>query len=146
MGAINYGRNCPKEGFINIGLNLGRFSSPLTIMRRVSMMQEIIDEYKGGLFIVRLEPGYYEGAWVSIKWDEDILFYNSHWSSKEVRDEIGLLNDMLEALVGVGCVEYFPGWCPRYSNAAKTRLAIKDSCKKLYNYYQEVYQEEEGDD
>lgn len=35
MGTINYGGNCPKEGFLSIGLNLDRFSSPLTIMRRV---------------------------------------------------------------------------------------------------------------
>lgn len=146
MGAINYGSNHTEEGFLNIGLNLSRFSSPITTMRRISMMREIINDYEGNLFRVNLEPGYYEGAWVSIKWDEDILFYNGLWSWEEVHSEITCLNTMLQLLVNAGCVEYWPGWGMRYSTAAETRKAIIANVKQLYTYYKKTYQEVEEDD
>lgn len=146
MGTINYGRNYPNEGLLNIGLNLNRFRSPITIMRRAEVMQEIVNDYNGTWFKVNVEPGYYEGAWVSIEWDEDILFYNGPWSLEEVRSEITYLNTMLQLLVNVGCVEYWPGWCMGYSTAAETRKAIMTSVERLYTYYKETYQEDEGDD
>lgn len=146
MGAINYRRNCPKEGFINIGLNLGRFRSPLTIMRRVSMMQEIIDSYQGTWFEMSVEPGYYEGAWVSVGWDEDIVFYNKPQSWEDICAEITQFNSTLQLLVGVGCVEYFPDWCTKYSTAEKTRRAIIANVEHLYKYYKEVYWKDNEDD
>ena len=146
MGSINYGRNCTNEGFLNIGLNLNRFRSPITIMRHADVMQEIVNDYNGTWFKVNVEPGYYEGAWVSIKWDEDILFYNGPWSLEEVRLEITYLNTMLQLLVNVGCVEYWPGWCMGYSTAAETRKAIMASVERLYTYYKETYKENERDD
>ena len=146
MGTINYGSNSTNEGLLNIGLNLNRFRSPITIMRRAEVMQEIVNNYSGNWFKVNVEPGYYEGAWVSIKWDEDILFYNGPWSLEEVRSEITCLNTMLQLLVSVGCVEYWPGWCMGYSTAAETRKAIITNVERLYTYYKETYQEGEGDD
>lgn len=146
MGSINYGRNCTNEGFLNIGLNLNRFRSPTIIMRRAEVMQEIVNDYNGTWFKVNVEPGYYEGAWVSIEWDEDILFYNGPWSWEEVRSEIAYLNTMLQLLVNVGCVEYWSGWRMGYSTAAETRKAIMASVERLYTYYKETYQEDEGDD
>lgn len=146
MGSINYGSNCTNEGLLNIGLNLNRFRSPITIMRHADMMQEIVDDYNGTWFKVNVEPGYYEGAWVSIKWDEDILFYNGPWSLEEVHSEITCLNTMLQLLVSVGCVEYWPGWGMKYSAAAETRKAIITNVERLYTYYKEAYQEDEGDD
>lgn len=146
MGTINYGRNQTNEGLLNIGLNLNRFRSPITIMRHADVMQEIVNDYNGTWFKVNVEPGYYEGAWVSIKWDEDILFYNGPWSLEEVRLEITYLNTMLQLLVNVGCVEYWPGWCMGYSTAAETRKAIMASVERLYTYYKETYKENERDD
>lgn len=146
MGTINYGSNCANEGLLNIGLNLNRFCSPITIIRHADVMQEIVNNYSGTWFKVNVEPGYYEGAWVSIKWDEDILFYNGPWSWEEVRSEITCLNTMLQLLVNIGCVEYWPGWCMGYSTAADTRKAIMASVERLYTYYKETYQEDEGDD
>ena len=106
MGTINYGSNCTNEGIINIGLNLNRFRSPITIMRRANMMREIV----------------------------------------EVRSEITYLNTMLQLLVNAGCVEYWPGWCTGYSTAAETRKAIIANVERLWTYYKETYQEDEGDD
>ena len=146
MGTINYGSNQTNEGLLNIGLNLNRFRSPITIMRRANMMREIVDDYNGTWFKVNVEPGYYEGAWVSIEWDEDILLYNGPWSFEEVRSEITYLNTMLQLLVNVGCVEYWPGWCTGYSTAAETRKAIIINVECLWAYYKETYQEDEGDD
>lgn len=60
MGTINYGRNSTNEGLLNIGLNLNRFRSPITIMRHIEAMQEIVDDYNGTWFKVNVEPGYYE--------------------------------------------------------------------------------------
>ena len=144
MGTINYGSNCTNEGLLNIGLNLNRFNSPITIMRRANMMREIVDDYNGTWFKVNVEPGYYEGAWVSVEWDEDILFYNGPWSFEEVRSEITYLNTMLQLLVNAGCVEYWPGWCTGYSTAAETRKAIIANVERLWTYYKETYQEDEG--
>lgn len=76
MGSINYGSNQTNEGLLNIGLNLNRFRLPITIMHHASMMQEIVNNYNGTLFKVNIEPGYYEGAGVSIEWNEDIFTYN----------------------------------------------------------------------
>ena len=146
MGTINYGSNCTNEGLLNIGLNLNRFRSPITIIRHADVMQEIVDDYNGTWFKVNVKSGYYEGAWVSIEWDEDILFYNGPWSWEEVHSEIAYLNTMLRLLVNVGCVEYWPGWCMGYSTAAETRKAIMASVERLYTYYKETYQEDEGDD
>ena len=146
MSSINYGSNCTNEGLLNIGLNLNRFNSPITIMRRANMMREIVDDYNGTWFKVNVEPGYYEGAWVSVEWDEDILFYNGPWSFEEVRSEITYLNTMLQLLVNAGCVEYWPGWCTGYSTAAETRKAIIANVERLWTYYKETYQEDEGDD
>lgn len=146
MGTINYGSNYTNEGLLNIGLNLNRFRSPITIMHHADVMQEIVDDYNGTWFKVNVEPGYYEGAWVSIKWNEDILFYNGPWSWEEVRSEITCLNTMLQLLVNVGCVEYWPGWCMGYSTAADTRKAIIANAEQLQTYYKETYQEDEGDD
>ncbi len=146
MGTINYGSNQTNEGLLNIGLNLNRLRSPITIMRRAEVMQEIVNDYNGTWFKVNVEPGYYEGAWVSIEWDEDILFYNGPWSWEEMRSEITYLNTMLQLLVNVGCVEYWPGWGMKYSTAAETRKAIITNVERLYTYYKETYQEGEGDD
>ena len=146
MGTINYGGNRTNEGLLNIGLNLNRFRSPITIMRRANMMRGIVDDYNGTWFKVNVEPGYYEGAWVSIEWDEDILFYNGPWSFEEVRSEITYLNTMLQLLVNVGCVEYWPGWCTGYSTAAETRKAIIANVERLWTYYKVTYKEDEGDD
>ena len=146
MGTINYRSNRTNEGLFNIGLNLNRFCSPITIMRRANMMREIVDDYNGTWYKVNVEPGYYEGAWVSIEWDEDILFYNGPWSFEDVRSEITYLNTMLQLLVNVGCVEYWPGWCTGYSTAAETRKAIIANVERLWTYYKETYQEDEGDD
>lgn len=146
MGTINYGCNSTNEGLLNIGLNLNRFRSPITIMRHIEAMQEIVNDYNGTWFKVNVEPGYYEGAWVSIEWDEDILFYNGPCSLEEMRSEITCLNTMLQLLVNVGCVEYWPGWCTGYSTAAETRKAIIASVERLYTYYKETYQEDEGND
>lgn len=145
MGTINYGSNCTNEGLLNIGLNLNRFRSPITIMNRAEVMQEIVNDYNGTWFKVNVEPGYYEGAWVSIVWDEDILLYNGSWSWEEVRGEITYLKTMLQLLVNVGCVEYWPGWCMGYSTAADTRKAIMTNVEQLYKYYKETYQEDESD-
>ena len=146
MGSINYGRNQTNVGLLNIGLNLNRFRSPSTIMRRAEAMQEIVNDYSGTWFKVNVEPGYYEGAWVSIEWDEDILFYNGPWSWEEMRSEIMCLNTMLQLLVNVGCVEYWPGRCTEYSTAAETRKAIITNVERLWTYYKETYQEDEKDD
>ena len=146
MGTINYGHNSTNEGLLNIGLNLNRFRSPITIMRRAEVMQEIVNDYNGTWFKVNVEPGYYEGAWVSIEWDEDILFYSGPWSLEEVRSEITYLNTMLQLLVNVGCVEYWPGWCTRYSTAAETRKAITTNVERLWTYYKKAYQADEEDD
>jgi hypothetical protein len=145
MGTINYGGNRANEGLLNIGLNLNRFRSPITIMRRANMMREIVNDYNGTWFKVNVEPGYYEGAWISIEWDEDILFYNGPWSREEVRSEITCLNTMLQLLVNAGCVEYWPGWCMGYSTAAETRKAIIANVERLWTYYKETYQEDEDD-
>lgn len=58
MGTINYGSNCTNEGLLNIGLNLNRFRSPITIMRRAEVMQEIVDDYNGTWFKVNVERLY----------------------------------------------------------------------------------------
>ena len=50
MGTINYGSNCTNEGLLNIGLNLNRFRSPITIMRHADVMQEIVNNYSGTWF------------------------------------------------------------------------------------------------
>lgn len=60
MGTINYGSNCINEGLLNIGLNLNRFRSPITIMRHADVMQEIVNDYNGTWFKVNVEPGYKE--------------------------------------------------------------------------------------
>lgn len=83
---------------------------------------------------------------IAIEWDEDILFYNGPWSLEEVRSEITCLNTMLQLLVNVGCMEYWPGWGMKYSTAAETRKAIMTNVERLYTYYKETYQEDEGDD
>ena len=146
MGTINYGSNYTNEGLLNIGLNLNRFRSPITIVNRAEVMQEIVNDYNGTWFKVNVEPGYYEGAWVSIVWDEDMLLYNGPWSWEEMRAEITCLNTMLQLLVNVGCVEYWPGWCMGYSTAADTRKAITANVERLYKYYKETYWEDERDD
>ena len=101
-------------------------------------MQEIVNDYNGTWFKVNVEPGYYEGAWISIEWDEDILFYNGPWSWEEVRSEIVYLNTMLQLLANVGCVGY--------SMAAESRKAIIANVERLWIYYKKTYQEDEGDD
>ncbi len=98
------------------------------------------------MFKVNIEPGYYEGAWVSIEWNEDIFTYNKPWFWEKVRTGIASLNTMLQLLVNVGCVEYWPGWCTRYSTAAETRKVIMVNVERLWTYYKKTYQEGKEDD
>lgn len=65
---------------------------------------------------------------------------------EKVRTGIASLNTMLQLLVNVGCVEYWPGWCTRYSTAAETRKVIMVNVERLWTYYKKTYQEGKEDD
>lgn len=91
-------------------------------------IEAIVSKYDLQYYNVTIEPGYYDGFMLNIKFSGDIYDYIS---KKEANREITQLKNMLLECAGCGLVQCFPGWCMKYGNYESTLKGIKEAVKEM---------------
>lgn len=134
MGTINYGSN----KFFNIGINPRNYwiedENNENIFLDFEMdedyqeIKKLLSNYNFEYFKVTIQPGYYEGFYIDISFD---YLWVDYWEKPEILKELTQLKNFMISCVYCGMVEYYPGWCTGYSDAAKTIQSIKDRIKEL---------------
>lgn len=127
MGAINYGSSY--EDFVNLGLNLQRFTRWDTQQARFERAVDIANEYVGDWFSVEVCNGYYEGSYINVDWKADI----SDFTREELDGEMQELRDLYNGLINNGFVQYRAGWCTGYDTARESKAAVDKMINHLRN-------------
>ena len=92
--------------------------------------ESILKKYGFYYFHVTICPGYYEGFTIDIENNFPLAF--DFWQEKrEAQKEITRLGRCLEELAGVGLVQCWPGWCPKYSDYNGTLAAIREAVREM---------------
>ena len=129
MGTINYGSN----SYFNIGMNLkpdyDEFDYLCEYEYQWEETQNTIDKYNFNFFKIEIEPGYYEGFYISI--DFDFLYFDDWTEKRETLKEITQLKHLLNDLCYNGLVKYSAGWCMGYCSEEETKQAIKQAIKEI---------------
>ncbi len=138
MGAINYG-SCD---VVNIGLNVSDlneyddFDNNYIECVRYDI-QSILDNYMFDEFDVSIEPGYYEGFYINISFN-DVYYYDTYLNRLDVIKECTQLKRMLFECIKYGLVVYSPGWCTGYDNEKESKIEVNKAIKKLKAYIKAI--------
>lgn len=141
MGTINYGSN----EYINIGVNPNNYwiedENGENMFLDFEMEDDyqnikfLLDDYNFHYFNVTIEPGYYEGFYIDIKFD--YLWVDAS-EKPEILKELTQLKKFLLKCAECGLIEYYPGWCMGYSDYQNTiesiKTTIKDTKQNILKY------------
>ena len=143
MGAVNYGTS----DYINIGLNVDAGLDEWEVEQIRDEVQVILNKYGFYYFHVAIKPGYYEGFYIDIENNFPVCFDLCE-EKQDAQKELTQLKMALFECVGVGLVQYSPGWCTGYYTPAETveniKAAIKsarDEVKNIPTYKQWIKEE-----
>jgi hypothetical protein len=135
MGAINY----KTSDYITIGYNLkyvdyeNKFYNDF-ISDYYDQVQYRLDQENFNAFIVKLEPGYYEGFSIDIKLD--YLYFDDYIEKQEAQKEITRIKKfLLECINDFECTVIYPSWCTGY---ADYKQALKDLDDAIYEMREAV--------
>lgn len=124
MGAINYGTS----DFITIGYNCDFIDYDDEFYYDIvcdyyEQAKYTLDKYTFNCFSVKLEPGYYEGFYIRIKFE--FLYFDDYYEKQQAQKEITLIKEfLLQCVNDFECCAVWPGWCTTYFN-------YKDSLKHI---------------
>ena len=137
MGAINYGMS----DYITIGYNCNNIDYDDNfyyelIQDDFDQVKYILKQYNFNYFDVRLNPGYYEGFYIDIKFNCNCDFYgNDYFYSYEdkqlAQKEITQIKKFLLSCLDFGCCAVYPGWCTGYANYKTTLQEIDAAIQKM---------------
>lgn len=124
MGAVNYGSG----EYINIGVDLREeldndFQETLR-----EAIENKLDDCFLQWFDVSIQPGYYDGFYIDISSKFDFITY---LDKLEAQKEVTRLKQFLFWCIGMGLVQYFPGWCTGYSTDKESKQAILEAVRKM---------------
>lgn len=89
----------------------------------------IFEKYNFHFFTVKMEPGYYEGFYLDIKFSEYI--FDSYADKRAAQKEVTKIGNFLRECAGIGLVQCFPGWCTAYKGYDETMVAIGKAVKSM---------------
>lgn len=138
MGAINYG----DSDIINIGLDVSDLNEYNNfdndyIENVHHDIQSILDDYMFNEFDISIEPGYYNGFYININFN-DVYYYNTYLNRLDAIKECTQLKHLLLNCVNAGLVVYSPGWCNGYMNEDNSKKEINKAIKKLKAYIKAI--------
>lgn len=125
MGTINY----KTSDFITLGYNCNNIDYEDDfyhdiIMNYYDQIQYRLKQEYFSYFNITLEPGYYDGYFINIKFD--FLFFDTWEDKRNAQREITeIKNFLLECINDFECVAVFPGWCTSYADYKKTLQELK---------------------
>lgn len=134
MGAINYG----DSEIINVGLNVSDLNEYNNfdndyIESVYHDIKSILDNYMFDEFDISIEPGYYNGFYININFN-DVYYYDTYLNRLDTLKECTQLKYLLLNCVNAGLVVYNPGWCTGYNNEKESKTKINKAIKKLKAY------------
>lgn len=124
MGTINYGTS----DYIKIGYDCNNYDEADIfhndyVSDLYTEIYHILKAEKFDAFSVEIEPGYYEGFYITIHFDYN--YFDDYTEKQEAQKEVTALKKfLLECINNYECVAVYPGWCMGYAN-------YKDSLKEL---------------
>ena len=138
MGAINY----KTSNYITIGYDLSdndyedEFYNDY-IIDEYDNVKYLLNNYDFYYFNIEIEPGYYEGFSINIKYDYYTCF-DSYIDKKEALKEITKIKRfLLYCINDYNCCAVAPGWCTTYysykDTLKKLNAAIKEMRDKIKN-------------
>lgn len=90
----------------------------------------LLSKYDFRYFIVKIEPGYYEGFYIDIQDNLDIYF-DDYREKQDANKEITLIKEFLVGCARRGLVSYYPGWVTGYANLKQTLKDINEGIKEM---------------
>lgn len=93
-------------------------------------VENILSRFSFWYYHVTIKPGYYEGFTLDIENNFPVA-YDGWEDRREAQKEITQLKKCLLELAGVGLVECWPGWCPKYMDYKTTCKAIEAAIKAM---------------
>lgn len=131
MGAINY----KTSEFITLGYNCNNIDYEDELYNDIIsdyyyQIQNRLTKESFNCFGVTLEPGYYEGYSIDIKFD--FLYFDDWEEKKAAQKEITAITKfLLECITDFECVAVYPGWCTGYANYEKTLDELNAAIKEM---------------
>lgn len=131
MGAINY----KTSEFITLGYNCNNIDYEDEFYNDIIsdyyyQIQNRLTKESFNCFGVTLEPGYYEGYSMNIKFD--FLHFDDWVEKKAAQKEITSIKKFLLGCVNeFECVAVYPGWCTGYANYEKTLDELNAAIKEM---------------
>ena len=89
----------------------------------------ILSKYDFYYFKVELQPGYYEGFYITV--EDDFPLYVDSDDVEEIKKEIPQLKSMMVELADCGIISVYPGWCMGYANREETLKDIEEAIKEI---------------
>ena len=120
MGTINY----KTSDFITLGYNCNNINYDDEFYHEIitdcyDQINHRLKQKYFSYFAVTLEPGYYEGFSLDIKFD--FLFLDNWEDKRNAQREITEIKAfLLECINDFECVAVYPGWCTGYANYKET--------------------------
>lgn len=97
----------------------------------------IISRYNFDVFEVEARPGYYDGFYISVKFD--CLYFWDEDEKKQAIKEAGYIRDLWHKIIDEApCVEVWPGWCTTYKTYAETVEAIGKAYKNMLSEIEKI--------
>lgn len=117
---MNYGRS----DYVTMGAPVMSQDGYETLL---AWVEEKLDEYTFNHFDLRLEPGYYEGFYLTIEMDTE----NAKENAPSIYNEIDDLYAMLRELLELGMVVVTPGWRQTELDWDDGRMEIDDARRQM---------------
>lgn len=130
MGTINYGTS----EYITIGCNCKYLETDddyYFLQTDFDVIQRILNNEYFYYFHITLEPGYYEGYYINIKYNFPLCF-DDYIEKQAAQKEITRIKQfLLKCIEDFGCCAVFPGWCTGYSDYKETHKLLNAAMKEM---------------
>ena len=90
----------------------------------------VLDKYSFNNYVVRIEPGYYEGFSIDIR-EELPEYFEDYHEKQEAQREITKMRKLLEELNDTGIHGVYPGWCTKYLSRKETIPEIDQAIREM---------------
>lgn len=129
MGTINYFTS----DYITLGVNCNLIESDddyYFINDDYEQIKYLLEKQNFKHFSVELQPGYYEGFSIDIKFD--YLYFDDCDEKREAQREITRIKEfLLQCINDFGLCAVSPGWCTAYYNRDDTMERLKQAIKEM---------------
>lgn len=131
MGTINYNTSdYVTIGYDCSGIDYDDMDYDFYISEDYETIKDILNQYFFYYFHVKIEPGYYEGFYIDIKYDFP-LFYDYTCRQEAQKEITTIKHALLQIVESTNCCAVHPGWCMGYSDYKSTLSEIEKAVKEM---------------